>query len=139
MRKKYGKGFGWGLISLIVSVVSYNMFLIIMLVSDSEIHPVLQIVIYVLLMLSYPAGFVLSFIGKKKSEKSTVARQLCYVSVCISTVLCTVVIFTISATILQNAFNIEETASYVTALIDAILIMGYFVLAYIREKLIWFL
>ena len=47
----------------------------------------------------------------------------------------------------QSAFQFAITlligvlapASYVTALIDAILIMGYFVLAYIRGKLIWFM
>lgn len=139
MQKKYGKGFVLGLTSLIVSVVSFNMFLVIEIVSHLEIHAVLQIVIYVLIMLSYPAGFVLSFIGKIQSEKSTVARQLCYVSACISTFVCTIIIFAFSAAVLQDAFNIEETASYVTALIDAILIMGYFVLAYIRGKLIWFM
>lgn len=133
---KKGKGYAWGLSSVILSSVSIaSPFLGVIFMSDestmiASILPFLYICIP-------PVGFVVAFIGRVKSEHGTRARKLCNIGAGIGMAMCAIFIWSFVGVFLEE--SIPEYPAVITSLVDMVLISGYLLIAYAKGKLLWFM
>ncbi|MBQ8398525.1 MAG: hypothetical protein IJX08_01015 [Clostridia bacterium] len=136
------RGIVWGVLSVIVSVGSFVlpiMALIIGTVAGKAVYDVLWPIALALFLCFPPIGFVLAFIGKVRSASETKARTLCNVGAGVGIVLSAVFLWMMTGAAFQDFLLLKEDAAVITALIDTCLLTGYFLAAYIRGKILWFI
>lgn len=130
----------WGVASIIVSVGTFVSFpLAAVLVGDGGLHWVFKLVLSVLFVASFPVGYVLAYVGKKKSEERSEAMKSCNVGAAVSVFVSSILVFSLAFVALQLWFYVDETAAAVTALVDTVLISGSLIMMYVRSKLLWFI
>lgn len=137
MRK--GRGYAWGLSSVIFAA-GYFVLPIVLIKPSSSVT--LEIVLsYIrILWAFFPAiAFIFAFIGKTRSEWGTKARRLCNIGVTIGLFASIILMFFAFGSLWVDVFSISAWEAEVTALVDTGLFAGYFLIAYIRGKILWFI
>ena len=134
-----GKGYVWGLSSVILAVVflSFPFWMaLIIAVSGVNIFDVLAVQIsFIVLPLVI---FVVAFIGKVRSERGTKARKLCNIGAAIGWSELAVISFSGFTVLWTDVLPIPIVAADITILVDTILLCGYLLIAYLTGKLLWY-
>ena len=132
-------GYVWGMLSVILSSCSIaSPFLGVIIGSMAGLPVFLEPIFQILFLFLPPIGFIFAFIGKVRCENGTEARKLCNIGAGIGIVMSAILIWSMAMVLLQDFFSLTEEVAAVTGLIDMILIAGYFLIAYIKDKLLWF-
>ena len=133
-----GRGYAWGLSSVILSACFFVLPLFI-LKPDSETAAILFSYLQILWVFFPLIGFILAFIGKVRSEYGTKARRMCNIGAGICWVVSFVLMFSGFGVLWMDVFSIPATAAEVTGFVDTVLIAGYFLIAYICGRILWFI
>ena len=141
MKVSKGNGYAWGMASVILSLYSIASPFLGVIVSFVRDDPELSGITFHtgLGYLLLPIGFAFAFIGKVRSEYGTKARKLCNIGAGISAAMAALRVWTAAFVFLKIYWSVAEQAAAITALIDTILLVGYFLVAYITGKLLWFI
>ena len=134
-----GKGYALGLSSVIFAIGFFVLPIVFIKPSFFMIPDMVLSYIRILWVLFPAIAFVLAFIGKVKSKRATKARRLCNIGAGIGWIASVVLMFTGFGSLWMDVFSISAVAAEVTCLVDTILISGYFLIAYIRGKILWFI
>ncbi len=133
-----GRGYAWGLSSVILSSCYFVLPLFIFKPSSGTAAILFSY--FQILWVFFPIiGFILAFIGKVRSEYGTKARRLCNIGAGIGWVVSVVLMFSGLGALWMDVFSISARAAEITCFVDTILIAGYFLIAYIRGKILWFI
>lgn len=84
-------------------------------------------------------GFIFAFIGKVRSKYGTKARRLCNIGAGIYWIVSVALMFAGLFALWMDVFSIPARAAEITGFVDTVLIAGYFLIAYIRGKILWFI
>jgi len=133
-----GRGYAWGLSSVILSAC-YFVFPLFILKPSSETAAILFSYLQILWVFFPMIGFILAFIGKVRSEWGTKARKLCNIGAGICWVVSVMLMFFGLGALWMDVFSISASAAEITGFVDTVLIAGYFLIAYIRGKILWFI
>jgi len=133
-----GRGYAWGLSSVIFAA-GYFVLPIVLIKPSSSVT--LEIILsYIrILWVGFPAiAFVFAFVGKTRSEWGTKARRLCNIGATIGWLASIMLMFFGFGALWTDVFSLSAWEAEVTTFVDTILIAGYFLIAYIRGKIFWF-
>ena len=134
-----GKGYVWGLSSVILAGLFLSfpfLMALITAVSGVKVFDVLAVQIsFIVLPL---VTFVVAFIGKVRSEHGTKARKLCNIGAAISWSELVVLSFSGFAALWTDVLPMPAVAADITIWVDTILLCGYFLIAYLTGKLLWY-
>lgn len=133
------RGFACGLSSVILSSCYFVLPLIIIKYSSSVTVAIIQSCIRALWVFFPVLGFVFAFVGKVRSDYGTIARKLCNIGAGIGWIASIMLMFMAFGALWMDVFSISAWAAEVTSFVDTVLIAGYFLIAYIRGKLLWFI
>ena len=135
-----GRGYAWGLSSAILSSIPVTSpFWAVIIGSVAGVKLFDEFIFQILFLGLPPIGFVVAFIGKVRSDYGTCARKLCNIGAGIGIVMSAILIWSMIGVLLQDVFSVPEYPAVITGLVDTILISGYFLIAYIRGKVLWFI
>ena len=135
-----GRGYVFGLSSVILSSMSFvSPFLAVIIGSIFGKKIFYEFIFQILYIGLPPIGFITAFVGKVKSDYGTRARKLCNIGAGMGIVMSTILILSMIKILLQDVFSVPEYPAVITGFVDTVLICGYFFIAYIRGKLLWFI
>lgn len=139
MSMRKGSGFAWGLSSVLFA--AGYLLLPFFLIKPGSTEMMERLLSYIqILWAFFPAiAFGLAFIGKKKSQQETKARRLCNIGAGIGWLASFVLLYWAFSFLWVDIFSIPARAAEVICLIDTVLVTGYFLIAYICGKLLWFI
>ena len=105
---------------------------------SQEVNIILSVVRVLWIFLPV-AAFALAFIGKVRSAHGTTARKLCNIGAGIGLFECASLVLSGLALLWIDILSIPASAAEMTIFVDAVLIVGYFIVAYICGKIFWFI
>lgn len=134
-----GRGYAWGLSSVILVVGFFVLPVVFIKPRESEILQTVLSCIQILWVCFPPIAFILAFIGKVRSEGGTKARSLCNIGAVIGWIESVVLMFHGFGALWMDVFPIPTEAAEIATFVDTFLIAGYFLIGYIRGKILWFI
>lgn len=130
------RGYAWGLSSVIFDA---GYFVLPFVLTKPSSSVTLEIIWPYILWVSIPAiAFVFAFVGRTRSEWGTKARTLCNIGATIGGLVSIVLMFSGFGALWIDVFSLSAREAEVTTFVDTILIAGYFLIAYNRGKIFWF-
>lgn len=133
-----GRGYAWGLSSVILAAGFFVLPIVLIKPSSSETLEIILSYIRILWVCFPAVAFIFAFIGKVRSKWGTKARRLCNIGAGIGWVVSVVLMFSGIGALWIDVFSISARAAEITGFVDTVLIAGYFLIAYIRGKILWF-
>ena len=135
-----GKGYAFGLSSVILSALSAGFpFWVILLGGIFNVKVIAELISQILLVILPPAGFAFAFVGRVRSESGTQARKLSHIGAAMGVSMSLAPMFSAFLVLWEEVSFIPTSVGYATACVDTILLSGYWMIAYIRGKVFWFI
>ena len=136
---KREKGYGWGIASLIIAITNLaSPILMVMLGLLISNMPLIEPLFQVLFVSLAPIGFIVAFLGKVRTISGTRARKFCNFCAGVGLVICAIFGGALIGVFWLDVMHVGRYAAMVTAWVDTILIIGYWLIAYICGEVIWF-
>lgn len=137
MKMQKGKGYVWGLISVILDVGFFVLPIVLIKPGSSVTLEIVLSYIRILWVFFPVIAFIFAFIGKTRSEWGTKARKLCNVGAGIGWIVSSILLFFAIGILWTDVFSISSWVAEITAFVDTILIAGYLLISYIKGTPFW--
>jgi hypothetical protein len=139
MQMRKGRGYAWGFSSVIFDVGYLVLPFVLIKPSSSAALETLVLCIQILWACFPFVAYILAFVGRTRSEGGTKARRLCNIGATIGWIFSIMLMFMAFGSLWMDVFSLSAAEAEVTTFVDTFLIAGYFLVAYISGKILWFL